>query len=120
MKICSTLLIIRPVHITATKKNGFTPDPMGTVKKFRNNECWIEHGEKGSYTTLGCLSVCMRAKSLQRCWPLWKHVGCSLPGSAVHEIFQARILKGDVTPSFSASSGPRGQIRISYVFFIGS
>ena len=70
--------------------------------------------------TLGCLSTCMRAKSLQCCRPLWKHVDCSLPGSAVHEIFQARILNGDVTPSFRASSGPRGQTCISYVLYIGS
>ena len=50
VKICSTLLIIRPMQITATKKNYFTPDPMGRIKKFRNNKCWIEHGEKGTYT----------------------------------------------------------------------
>ena len=53
MKICSILLIIRPMQITAAKKNYFTPDPMGRTKKFRNNKCWIEHAEKGTDTNFG-------------------------------------------------------------------
>ena len=34
--------------------------------------------------------VCIHAKS---CLTLCDHMDCSLPGSSVHEIFQARILE---------------------------
>ena len=37
--------------------------------------------------------LCMLAKSLQWCLPLWDTIDCSLPGSSVHEILQARILE---------------------------
>ena len=36
------------------------------------------------------------AKSLQLCLTLWDPVDCSLPGSSVHGIFQARIVKSVV------------------------
>ena len=41
----------------------------------------------------------VRAKSLQLCPTLWDHVDCSLPGSPVHGILQARILEWIVMPS---------------------
>ena len=37
---------------------------------------------------------------------------CSLPGSSVLRILQARILKWDVIPSFGGSSWPRDRMRI--------
>ena len=44
--------------------------------------------------------ACVSAKSLQSCSTLCDPVDCSLPGSSVHEIFQARILEW-VAISFS-------------------
>ena len=49
-------------------------------------------------TNLACVCVC--AKSLQSCLPLWDPVDCSPPGSSVHGILQAGIL-GRVAVPFS-------------------
>ena len=55
------------------------------------------------------------AKSLQSCPILCNPMYCSPPGSSVHGIFQARILKW-VAISFSRGfSHPRGWIYISFV-----
>ena len=43
------------------------------------------------------------AKSLQSCPTLHDPMDCSLPGSSIHGIFQARVLKS-VTIAFSISN----------------
>ena len=43
--------------------------------------------------------TCMRAKSLQSCPTLCHPMDCSLPGSSVHGILQARILDWVALPS---------------------
>ena len=49
----------------------------------------------------------------QSCLTLCDPMGCSLPGSSVHGIFQARVLEW-VAISFSrGSSQPKGQTRVS-------
>ena len=45
------------------------------------------------------LSLGKRKFVAQSCPTLYNFVNCSLPGSSVHEIFQARILKGLPFPS---------------------
>ena len=42
---------------------------------------------------------CMCAKSLQSCATICDPVGCSLPGSSVHGILQARLLEQIAMPS---------------------
>ena len=44
---------------------------------------------------------------------------CSLPGSTVHGILQARILEWVAVPSSRGSSRPRDGTRVSYVSYIG-
>ena len=57
--------------------------------------------------------VCVHAKSLQSCPTLCNPMDCSMPGSFVRGIFQARVLKL-VAISFSrGSSQPRDQTPIS-------
>ena len=56
----------------------------------------------------------MHAKSLQSCLTLCDPMDCSLPGSSVHEILQARILEGVAMPSSRGSSQPRDRTRISF------
>ena len=57
----------------------------------------------GKNTGVGChfLLQCMRVKSesevAQSCPTLWDPMDCSLPGSSVHGIFQARILEWGAT-----------------------
>ena len=58
------------------------------------------------------MHACVHAKWLQSCLTLCKPMDCSLPGSSVHGILQARILEWVVMPSSRGSSRPRDQ---SYV-----
>ena len=54
-------------------------------------------------------------KSLQSCPTLCEPMGCSLPGSSIHGIFQARILEW-VAISFSrVSSWPRDRTQVSHI-----
>ena len=40
MKRCSTLLLIREMHIKTTGGYHLTPMKMPTIKKSMNNKCW--------------------------------------------------------------------------------
>ena len=59
--------------------------------------------------------MCVCAKSLQSCPTLCDPVNCSLPGSSVQGIFQARIPEWMAVPLSRGSSRPRDQTHISYV-----
>ena len=50
-------------------------------------------------TFLNVHGICMRAKLLQSCLTLCNPVDCSLPGSSVYGILQARILEWVAMPS---------------------
>ena len=70
----------------------------------------------GSYCSFPLLCCCLVAKSRLT---LFNLMNCSLPGSSVHEILQARILE-QVTISYSrGSSWPRDQNPISCVSCTG-
>ena len=58
-------------------------------------------------------SWCVYVPSLQSCLTLCDPVDCSLPGSSVHEILQARILEWVAMPSSRGSSQPRGRTHFS-------
>ena len=47
------------------------------------------------------------------CLTLWDPVDCSLPGSSIHGIFQARILEWDAISFSRRSSRPRDQTQVS-------
>ena len=52
-------------------------------------------------------SLAMHACVLNHFSPVWLwHYGCSLPGSSVHGIFQAKILESIAIPFFRGSSQP--------------
>ena len=55
-------------------------------------------------TTLFIGYACLHAESFQSC--LTVTYGCSLPGSSVHGIFQAKILEWVTSPFFRGSSQP--------------
>ena len=50
---------------------------------------------------------------------LWGPMNCSLPGSSVHGIFQARLLEWVAISSFRGSSQPRDQTCVSCISCIG-
>ena len=61
----------------------------------------------------------MHAKSLQSYPTLCDSVDCSLPGSSVHRILQARILEWITMPSSRGSSRPKDGTHMSYISCIG-
>ena len=63
--------------------------------------------------------VGLYAKPLQLCPTLCDPVDCSLPGSSVLGILQARILKWVAIPFSRGSSQPVDQTLISYISCIG-
>ena len=68
-------------------------------------------------TVFGAVLCC--AESLQSCLTLCDPMDCSLPGSSVHGILQARILKWVIMPSSRGSSWPSDWTHISDVSCIG-
>ena len=68
-----------------------------------------------------CVCVCARTRSVtQSCLTLCNPIDCSLPGSSVHEIFQARILEKAAISYSRRSSWSQDQTRVSWVSCIGS
>ena len=59
----------------------------------------------------------MCAKLLQLCLILCDPMDCSLPGSSVHEILQARILEQVAMPSYRGASQTRDQTRASCLLY---
>ena len=57
--------------------------------------------------------------SAQLCPTLWDPEDCSLPGSSVHGIFQARTVEWVANSSSRESSWPRDRAHISCVLCIG-
>ena len=62
-----------------------------------------------------CILFEVKVKVLvaQLCLTLYDPMDCSLPGSSIHGILQARILEWEAIPFSRASSQPRGQTLVS-------
>ena len=58
------------------------------------------------------LAVTAAAYLLQSCPTLCNPIDCSLPGSSVHGILQARVLEWVALPSSRGSSQPRDQTQV--------
>ena len=56
------------------------------------------------------------AKLLQLCPTLFDPIGCSLPGSTVHGILQAKILEWVAMPSSRGASQHRDRTRLSLLY----
>ena len=60
------------------------------------------------------IAVMVKSEMLVACLPLCDPMDCSLPGSSVHEILQARILEWVAIPISRGSSWPRDQTWVSH------
>ena len=67
----------------------------------------------------GDTNAYVQAKFLQLCPALCDPMDCTLPGSSVPRVLQARILEWVAMPSSRGSSRPRDQTHVSYVSCIG-
>ena len=63
------------------------------------------------------LDVCMHSKSFQSCLTFCNPVDCSLPGSSVHGILQARILERVAMPFSRGCSQPWEQSNACFIVF---
>ena len=80
---------------------------------------WLSSSSTSLYA-LATWHLCIfEAKSLQSCPTLCSPLGCSLPGSSVHGILQARILEWVAMPSSRGSSRPRDWTRVSCSSYTG-
>ena len=57
----------------------------------------------------------MKLLVAQSCLTLCDYLNCSLPGSSVHGILQARILEWVAIPFSRGSSQPRNQTEVSWI-----
>ena len=64
------------------------------------------------------LLLLLNAQSLQSCLTLCDPMDCSLPGSSVHRILQARILEWVAMPSSRESFLPRDRTHVSSTSYI--
>ena len=87
-------------------------------------QCWVffpaksRRAFKASHAL--CFSMqheCVLAKSLQSCLTLWNPIDCSLPGSSVHGILQARILEWVAILFSRGSSQPRDRTWVSWILY---
>ena len=96
--------LISPLHISGLLKGLSTASgllPVGMV-------CVT--------SLLVCACTCSLAQS---CLTLCDPLDCSLPGSSVHGIFQARILEWVAISSSRGSSQPSNRTHVSCISYIG-
>ena len=71
---------------------------------------------KVTFSPLQLISICgSECEVAQSCPSLWDPMDCSLPGSSVHGILQARILEWFAISFSRGSSQPRGRTQVSRI-----
>ena len=93
----------------------------GLSRVFSSTTIWKDQffGAQPSLWWNSHIHAWLHDMSLQSCPTLCDLMECSLPGTPVHGILQARILKWMAMPSSRGSSQPRDRTCISYVSCIG-
>ena len=83
------------------------------VDLFKKDLPWFRDGVQNTPKKKQSAFLSLHAKSLQFCLTLCDPMDCSLPGSSVHGILQARILEWVAISSSRGSSWPRDQTCVS-------
>ena len=107
------ILQARILEWVASPSPGDLPDP--GIKPMSLESPMLAGGFFTTSATWETQKMCLCA---QLCLTYWDPLACSLPGSSVHKILQARILEWVAISSFRESSQPRDWTCLSYVFCI--
>ena len=75
----------------------------------------VSKNKTGSWLWLRSWTPYCQGKVTQSCPTLCDPMGCSLPGSSVHAIFQAIVLEWIVISFSKGSSRPRDRTRVSHI-----
>src|SRR5574337_1079354 len=81
---------------------------------------WVSLGKNtgvGCHVLLQCMKVKCESEVAQSCPTLSDPMDCSLPGSSVHEIFQARVLEWGAI-AFSQYPARVSQLKRIYLYFM--
>ena len=89
----------------------------GRVMVESSDKTWLTRGGNGKPFQYSCLENPMNSESevVQLCLTLCNPMNCSLPGSSIHRIFQARILECIAISFSKKSSWPRGWTWVSHI-----
>ena len=91
--------------------------PLGTIARTQGSCCLALCPSHFRYLLVGCFRPEKESEVSQSCLTLWDPMDCSLPGSSIHGILQARTLEWVAIPFSKGSFQPRNR---SWVFFIAS
>ena len=109
------LLLWSKLNVTSSERLFWSPNlkkvPSPAINHRKVSSVLCDNLNKGR----GYTHVCVHAKSLQSCPTLCDPLDCSLLGSSVHGIPQARKLEWVAMPSSRASFQPRDQTSVSFV-----
>ena len=121
------------VQVVMCSRMARWPVKQGVSKKSNGRERWVKDRKRGRLETAsrakGQDSTVLRkmahqwrswakkkkSEVAQSCLTLCSPMDCSLPGSSVHGVFQARTLEWVVMPSSRESSQPRGRTQVSCI-----
>ena len=73
------------------------------------------HGQRGAWWSIVHGVTESESEVTQLCQTLCDPMDCSLPGSSLHGIFQARALEWGAISFSRGSSWPRGRTRVSHI-----
>ena len=110
----ATMLLQAP----KTQPRGWTGDQTCVYLPFKDQVHIYDPGEY-SFTVLKVVK-CTCLLVAQSCPTLCNCMDCSLPGSSVHGILQARILEWVAIPFSRGSFWPRNQTHLSCIVYLGT
>ena len=124
-QVVSTLLRLQEVCVGSLVGDLRSHKPKKKKKKGNIQENGIHHLSPYLFLSICLYTIHIHipntlwAKSFQSCLTHCDLTDYSLPGSSVHGILQARILKWVAMPSSRGSSWPRDQTHVSNIFCTG-